>query len=274
MIPLLLALPPAAADAATVSRAQPLLLAQAAPATPMPQAAPHPYVSLQLGVAFPNDFVGDFDADGIPVKTRFDLDPGFNGEVAIGYQFERARAELAVGYGQFAVASQSFQVGELGRGSSSSDEALSITTAMVNGYLDIPIHRDGVRSRWTPYLGAGIGYANISTPECGFGSGCFQGANVGAFAYQGKVGVAYRASARGFAFLEGGYLGATGTVADRVAFENFGAWRLNLGWRQGFGGAPKAEAPVARLETAPQPEPALAPEPSAAPAPLPIRGLW
>ncbi|MFO7629218.1 MAG: P44/Msp2 family outer membrane protein [Prochlorococcaceae cyanobacterium] len=274
MIPLLFALPPAPVAAAAASPQQ-VQLAQAAPAAVVvPAPAPtYPYVSAQLGVAFPNDYDGDFDAGAVPVNTRFELDPGFNGELAIGYQFERARTELAVGYGNFPVASQSFRVGNLGNASASGSDALAITTVMVNGYYDMPIQRDGVRSRWTPYLGAGIGYANISTPDCSFGSGCFEGGDASAFAYQGKVGVSYRASERGFAFLEGGYLGATGTVVDGVGFDNFGAWRLNIGWRQGFGGAPK-KAAVLRAEPAAAAEPATVTEPVPEAAPLPVRGLW
>lgn len=253
------------------------LIAQAAPSAARPQAEPtYPYVSLQLGVGFPNDYDGDFSAAGIPVDTSFELDPGFNGELAIGYQFERVRTELALGYSNLPVASQNFRVGDLGRASSSSSDALSVTTVMVNGYLDIPIrNRDGERSRWTPYLGGGIGYANIQTPECGFSSDCFQGGSGNAFAYQGKVGVAFRASERGFAFLEGGYLGASGTNVDGVGFDHFGTWRLSLGWRQGFGGAPKA-AKLVRVEAAPEPEPSAtpAPAPVSAPAPMPVRGLW
>jgi len=111
---------------------------------------------------------------------------------------------------------------------------------MANLYYDIPVWKQAsVRSAWSPYLGAGIGYANIGVPQCAVGE-CYSGGSTGAFAWQAKAGVAYRATERGFAFLEGGYTGTAGnTTIDNATFGHFGAWRVNVGWRQGFGGASK-----------------------------------
>ena len=101
-------------------------------------------------------------------------------------------------------------------------------------YVVFSVYRDQLPSRWGPYLGGGIGYANLGTPACAAGD-CYSGGNAGAFAWQAKLGLAYRATERGNVFLEGGYLGTTGrTSVDDVTFNNFGAWRVNLGWRQGF----------------------------------------
>ena len=88
-------------------------------------------------------------------------------------------------------------------------------------------------SRWSPYIGAGIGWGNLSTPSCAT-PGCqsFSGGSASTFAYQGKVGISYRATNSGFVFLEGGYLGTTGSTVSTVSYDPFGTWRLNLGWRQ------------------------------------------
>jgi opacity protein-like surface antigen len=143
---------------------------------------------------------------------------------------------------------------------------MSLTTVMVNGYYDFPItNSDGSRSRWSPYIGAGIGYANLNLPSCG-GSGCFSGGSTGGFAYQGNVGLSYQVTDRSQAFVETGYLGSTSGNVDNVSFGNFNSWRVFLGWRQGFGGSPKTTTASA-AEPAPQQES----NPSSQP---PVRGLW
>jgi OmpA-OmpF porin, OOP family len=276
MIPFLVALDaddlaPKAQAAAMVSHT---LIAQAPePTVNAPSSNRFPYASLQLGVGFPNSYDGSFNLAGSSVNTSIDLNTGFNGELALGYQFNQARAEIAVGYGNYDSQGQSFGGGtRIG-----SNGELQVTTVMLNGYYDIPIYNsDGFKSRWSPYLGAGIGYANINAPACK-GTGCFSGGSTDGFAYQGKVGISYRFAERSFAFLEGGYLGATsGSSIDGVDFDNFGTWRLNVGFRIGFGGAPKPK-PAAKIQEVQSQPPITTPESMPAPAPqqtMPIRGLW
>jgi Surface antigen len=276
MIPFFLAvdMPSLPNNPANTSQPKPVLIAQAAGANSSSAASKSfPYASLRLGVGFPQDYKGSFDVDDISADTTLNLNTGFNGELAIGYQFNQARAELAVGYGNYGVDRQSFDLGSFGSVSTDGNGSANVTTVMVNGYYDIPIYgHKGVKSRWSPYIGAGIGYANIGLPSCN-GDGCFSGGSVNGLAYQGKVGVSYRASEQGFAFLEGGYLGATGSSVDGIAFDNFGTWQVSIGWRQGFGGATRKS--VAQAAPASQPEPVMSPQPKPASQPEPpIRGLW
>ena len=275
MIPFLLALDAASlAPEAQATAASSDLIAQAAD-TPESTSTNNtfPYASLQLGVGFPNNYKGTTNFGGTAIDTSLDLETGFIGELALGYQFNQVRAEIAVGYGNYGVDQQTFDGGSIripGQGN------VDVTTVMLNGYYDIPIrNRDGVKSRWSPYIGAGIGYANISTPSCA-SAGCFAGGSTNGFAYQGKIGLSYRVAARSFAFLEGGYLGATGGSIDGVDFDDFYAWRVNVGFRIGFGGSAQAK-PVAQVQEI-QPEPqVITPEATSAPSPqpaMPIRGLW
>lgn len=248
----------------------------------------YPYFSLQLGVGFPSDYDGTFPSvsNGNPVivDTTLDLSTGFNGEAAFGYKFNDFRTDLSVGYGNFSVHDQIYRVPGLGEASVPGVGSVNLWTVMANAYYDIPLKTgDHLMSRWSPYVGAGIGYANISTPACSIQT-CYAGGNAGAFAWQAKAGLAYRVSDRGSAFVEGGYLGTVGnTTVDQATFGDFGVWRVNLGWRQGFGGAPSSRPVAAVVEAAPEPEPTPAPspfyspEPAPAPAPepsMPIRGLW
>ena len=258
------------------------LIAQAAKSTPNApvKAGSFPYASLQVGVGFPKNYEGDFDLEGLGnIDTSLDLNTGFNGELAVGYKINDFRTDVSVGYGNYPVHQQSYSTPGFGRASVSGKGAAQLTTVMLNGYYDVPIRNaDNTLSRWSPYLGAGIGYANISTPACA-ASDCYEGGSAGAFAWQAKAGVSYRATERGFAFLEGGYVGTAGnTSVDDVTFGSFGAWRINLGWRQGFGGAPSGSKTV-QAQAEPAAAPAMAPEPTPAPAPaveqsVPIRGLW
>ena len=260
----------------------PFLLAATPPVTlPAEPAKRYPYASIQLGVAFPKTYSGEFSLDGVgDIPTELDLNTGFNGELALGYTFNRFRSDLSVGYSNFGVNEQRYSSSTYGRARVAGQGSMDLTTLMLNGYYDVPIRKsDQSRSRWSPYIGAGIGYANISTPACA-AADCYEGGSDGSFAWQAKAGVSYRASERGFAFLEGGYIGTAGrTSVDEVGFGSFGTWRLNLGWRQGFGGAPKGTVVVTE-HPAPQASPDIAPvvEPVARPQPSSpqqtIRGLW
>lgn len=272
MIPLFLAMDTPSLPQAN-STENSALVAQAIPSATSVAPTHFPYASLRLGVGFPQNYDGTFEVEDISSSTSLDLNTGFSGELALGYQFNQARAELAVGYGNYGVDKQSFNLGSYGSASTDGNGSANVTTVMVNGYYDIPIYGDkGIKSRWSPYIGAGIGYANIGLPSCS-GDGCFSGGSVNGFAYQGKVGVSYRAAEQGFAFLEGGYLGSTGSNVDGIAFDNFGTWQVSIGWRQGFGGAPRKVA--VQPEPTPQPEPVASPQPEPAPqAQPPIRGLW
>jgi hypothetical protein len=233
------------------------------------QPSSYPYASIKLGAGFPWNYNGEFDLLGTNVDTSLKLNGGFTGELAVGYKFNQARAEVAVGYGNYSSSKQTFSSSRYGSFSSSSDGALNLTTVMVNGYYDIPItNSDGSRSRWSPYLGAGIGYANINAPGCS-GNGCFSGGSTGGFAYQGNVGVSYRVGDRSQAFVETGYLGSTSGSIDRVNFDSFGSWRVFVGWRQGFGGAS-----TTKTASAPQPSPTTEPVPAQEAQQPAVRGLW
>jgi len=262
---------------AVVGLAQPDALGQSA----TPGSSAYPYFTLQLGAGFPDDTNGSFREGDFLLNTSFSADPGFNGEVGIGYRFnETFRSDITVGYGSFGGVQQTLRLPGVASATLDSRSNVEYFTAMLNGYLDIPIRNsDGSRSRWSPYLGAGIGYGNLTVPDCSFSAACFAGGSGGGFAYQGKVGLSYRATQQGALFLEGAYTGLTGPTIDGVDFDNFGTWRVNLGWRQRFGGASRPPAVAADQPAVQTSEPVTAPtaDPTPTPQPTPaqpIRGLW
>lgn len=192
-----------------------------------------PYASLQLGVGIPNTFNGQIG--DINTETELLLNTGFNGEAAAGYKINDFRTDVSVGYSNFPVNQQTYTTPGLGTATFSGKESFNLWTVMLNGYYDIPIRKkDQTLSRWSPYLGAGVGYGNLSIPSCA-AANCYSATSSGQFAWQAKAGLSYRATSKGFAFLEGGYLSAAGsTTSDSATFGSFGTWRVNVGWRQGF----------------------------------------
>ncbi|HPC08909.1 MAG TPA: outer membrane beta-barrel protein [Smithella sp.] len=128
-----------------------------------------PYVSVQGGVAF----LTDSDVDAGIRSTAMDFDPGYALGVAAGYKMGKYRVEGEIGY-------QKNEVDKAlsGRRTSGDMKAYSF---LVNGYYDI-----ATKTRFTPYLTAGIGVAKVD--------GDFNRiAHVDdtAFAYQVGAGVAY-----------------------------------------------------------------------------------
>lgn len=246
MIPLLIAsavtLPTPTPN--TTSNAKPAEILSQAPsnsaAAPKPSASEslptsYPYASIQAGVGFPNNLRGNFDFLGLAtLQNTLNLNTGFNGEAALGYKFPDFRTDLSIGYSNFGSKTQTITVPNFGSASVSGTGSVSLFTVMANAYYDFKIKKDdGTLSRWSPYVGAGIGWGNLSTPTCAI-TNCtlFSGGSASTFAYQGKVGVSYKATDSGFLYLEGGYLGTTSAQVNTVSYDAFGTWRLNLGWRQ------------------------------------------
>lgn len=206
----------------------------------------YPYINLGLGIGFPNNVnANDSIVSNDTLYTgriNQGLDLGFTGELSGGYQFEDARVELALGYGTFGTnngtlgltASQSSVNINLGNVPYSASGSASYFSVMVNGYYDIP-----TGNKFRPYIGVGIGYANVSTSDIKIAlndvvSISRSGGNAGTFAYQGKLGLSYEAVPKGTVYLEAAYLGTTGFSANGVNYDAVGATRVVVGWRQGF----------------------------------------
>lgn len=95
------------------------------------------------------------------------------------------------------------------------------------------VHRRQIPSRWSPYLGAGMGIANVANPGCAI-TNCstFQAGSDTTFAFQLKAGLSYRVHNSGSLFLEGAYLRTDPYNIANVSYDPFSFWSLNLGWRQ------------------------------------------
>ena len=185
---------------------------------------------------------------------KLDLGAGFAGEAGVGYDFGDVRAELTYIY-------KGSNVGDItGSGSEtgtlngisytnfpynftlSGTGTVSTNSVLVSGYYDID-----TKSKFTPYVGGGLGYTNVSVPTqtgnatlSGGGITATQPVNVeggsaGAFGYQAKAGVAYAASEKADVFLEGTYQGSTGVSIKGISYSPLNAFGLRAGVRFRFG---------------------------------------
>ena len=139
------------------------------------------YVAGGLGASFPNDVVIT-QPGTTPLTTE--LDTGILATGAFGRSFDNQifRAEAEVLYNTNDVSTLSVP----GGGSATAGGDISTLGLMVNGYYDIDTN-----SKWRPYIGGGIGGANVSINSLSSLGVLIADDDTTVFAYQVKVGVAY-----------------------------------------------------------------------------------
>jgi opacity protein-like surface antigen len=141
------------------------------------------YVAAGLGASF----VDDVDATQAGFTLTTDLDTGILGTVAVGASggaFGNFRVEAEAVYNTNDVST----VSALGVSLGGSGD-VSTLGFMVNGYYDFETN-----SKWTPYIGGGIGGANVSLNNLSVVGILIADDDTTVFAYQAKVGVAYEFS--------------------------------------------------------------------------------
>ncbi len=235
------------------------------------------YVGLGLGAAWPSETgfrTRNLDNRGFEnVNGDLSFGGGFSGDLAVGYDFGAIRTELSYVYTRASVNEVSFS--ENGNNYDlSSSGIINKNDVFASGYWDI-----STGSRWTPYIGGGVGYTNLSTPRIKVSSGgdsvSTGSANQGLFGWQAKLGVSYGVSNVSDVYLEGTYSGASGFESDNVRYDSYNDFGAKLGFRYRFG-QPAPQPVVVTPAPAPEPAPQPAPEPFVQPIPesAPIRGLW
>jgi len=132
-----------------------------------------PYFSGNLGIGLIDDLSV---SDGVDTLD-FSFDPGFGASVAFGHAYNTgARAELEFSY----LKSDVDEVTLVGEGSASLGGDGTLMTMMLNGYYDF------MPTQFiSPFLGAGIGYANADLEILGMSE------DDDVFAYQAIAGAAF-----------------------------------------------------------------------------------
>lgn len=180
------------------------------------------YVGGSVGYGFPNDPTGKSP------KLTLGVDSAFPKNIAVGYQWEEARAELELSY-------SSYDVNNLQSGNNSFPVSgkLGVTTVMVNGYWDIA---NGSKSR--RYVGAGIGLGFPNTTDIKLNEATILSSDGSTtLALQVKAGVEYEIVKKGNVFLEFKYQNITGfslKSSPKVDYDSLNSFGFNLGYRQGF----------------------------------------
>jgi len=189
---------------------------------------------------------------------------GFSVDGGIGYDFGAIRTELTYGYGSPSL--ETIVSRDLST-SFSAGGKINKNDVMLSAYWDVlPF------SRFTPYIGGGIGYTNLSTPSYNVGSYYSGRQSKGLFGWQAKAGISYALAYNWDVYAEGTYSGTGNPQFENVNFSSYSDFGAKLGFRYRF--ASPAVVVVPEPAPAPAPAPAPIPMPEPAPAPAPIRGLW
>ena len=197
-------------------------------------------------------------------STTINYNGGFSVDGGIGYDFGALRAELTYGYSAPSI--DSVHLRNLGGGSFDAGGKINKNDILASVYWDVlPF------SRFTPYIGGGIGYTNLSTPNINIAGYNLGGANKGLFGYQAKVGLSYALAYNWDVYAEGTYSGAGGFSSDLADYGSYNDFGAKLGFRYRFA---QPAVVVVPEPPAPAPAPAPIPAPEPAPEPAPIRGLW
>lgn len=139
------------------------------------------YVGGNVGAVIQNDttYKGNDPSDG-PWSNKGDFDTGYGLMANAGYDFGGPKAELEVAYRS--AGNKSLQDSQ----TKSVNGDLSSLAIMANGiYEFLP------KSSWHPFVGGGIGFANVSDDLKGADGRTYLSDNDWQFAYQAIAGVSY-----------------------------------------------------------------------------------
>jgi opacity protein-like surface antigen len=144
----------------------------------------HPYFSVHVGGTWLQDADVDFD-DPDFFDDEIEFDSGFNVGGAFGYDYGMARLEIELAHRQNDVDTIKVDLLDF-----KGDGDFSATSVMLNGYWDFE-----TGSPVVPYIGGGIGFANVSANNVKFfdelGAVRYVDDDDNVFAYQLAAGLAF-----------------------------------------------------------------------------------
>lgn len=188
---------------------------------------------------------------GVPYSGTASGTTSLGGGVAvdagIGYDFGNSiRGEVTYVLGSYALGDTSFSgnIRAAGQnfpfnGNIASSGNVSTNSVMFSGYYDFK-----TKSKFTPYVGAGIGWTGVSIPSMpasarvngvNLNNLTIDGGSGSAFGYQAKIGVSYAVSKPADVFAEAIYQGNTEVTINEVSFGALNAFSARAGVRYRFG---------------------------------------
>ena len=175
---------------------------------------------------------------GVSVSPAIGYDFGNNIRAELSYTYNAVSIGDSTGNGAGTFAGDTYTY----TGTIKSTGTLSTNSVFVSGYYDIP-----TKSKFTPYVGGGIGWTGVSVPaqnvlatvtydgtsysvpvEGDGGSGS-------AFGYQAKIGVSYLAAEQADLFLEGIYQGNASVKVGCTTYGSINDFGVRAGLRYRFG---------------------------------------
>ena len=163
-----------------------------------------------------------------------EVDPGFGGDVGLGYDFGKFRVEATYVVGGGILGDCEENVADT---TCETGGSISTKSYMASGYYDIEIPD----SKYTPYLGGGIGTTTVSWDEIKVGSTKYSvNDSDNIFTWQLKAGVSYAARDNVDVFAEGVYHkysdfhSDTGVDGANYDFKNFSSLGARAGFRYHF----------------------------------------
>jgi opacity protein-like surface antigen len=167
-----------------VALASVTLMASVASAAGAPYYPMHPYFSIHAGGTWLQDANVDFD-DPALFDDEIEFDNGFNVGGAFGYDYGLARLEIELAHRENDVDTINVDLIDF-----KGDGDFSATSVMLNGYWDFE-----TGSPVVPYIGGGIGFANVSANNVKFfdelGAVRYVDDDDNVFAYQLAAGLAF-----------------------------------------------------------------------------------
>lgn len=173
-------------------------------------------------------------------------------EAGVGYDFgNNFRSELTYLFNNASLKTTTFNLNSNFSGtqingtlSPNTSGSLNTNSVMLSGYYDIP-----TKSKFTPYVGAGIGYTSVTVAAQNRVTGSYTlngtsgtdgwidwaGGSGSAFGYQAKVGVSYAVSKPADVYLEGTYQGNTSTTISGLTINALNLFGVRAGFRYRFG---------------------------------------
>ena len=210
------------------------------------------YLGLGGGAVLPLDS----NISGTTISTSADLDAGWTGVGIIGYRFASGvRSEVEFGYRSADIDSLS--------GVTNGTGGLSVGSVMGNATYALQNE-----SKFTPYLGLGIGLASVEFDDVQPVGGAVLDDSDIVFAYQGILGLGYRLSEHVQLFTDYRYFATAdvglSTRADAGVDGEYADHTLLVGLRFSFA------APKPAMAAEPAKQPAAAPPPPVPPPPPPV----
>ena len=190
------------------------------------------YVTTAIGANWP------MNVAGFEVTNTFGTDynftdhhtAGLSVEAGLGYDFGAFRAELTYANDSSYLSSYT---DPFGAWTYTTQGSVNKQSVLVSGYWDINLN-----SRFSPYIGGGIGYSYLSVGSASDQFATYSPYSAGRFAYQFKGGLSYLASRNSDVFAEAVYRGMTGYTANDGGIvynlSSYNSWGFQIGVRYRF----------------------------------------